>query len=193
MEEIKASSMITAGTDRQKEEKNYPPNRVGTGLVDGKYAIDNQVLAYVEDDPGYVSANFGVVEVAKPVSKSKTIKIVNKSTKAVEYKLGYTAATSIPGVSYVLSQDKVKLSPRGVAKVKVTLKIDDPKALRKTVDSTVQADQLGVPRQFLADASGRVTLTPTAGATVPLRLSVYAAPKPVSDVHTADSLKFRGK
>jgi subtilisin family serine protease len=192
LEEVKAAIMNTSGADVKEDGKTFAPNRVGTGRVDGKSAIDNQVLAYVEDDPGYVSANFGVVEVAKPVSKSKTIKIVNKSTKAVEYKLGYTAATSIPGVSYVLSQDKVKLSPRGIAKVKVTLKIDDPKALRKTVDSTVVPTQLDTPRQFLADASGRVTLTPTAGATVPLRLSVYSAPKPVADIKTASSLKFRG-
>ncbi|WP_312878362.1 S8 family serine peptidase [Lentzea indica] len=192
LEEVKASIMNTAGADVKEAGKTFAPNRVGTGRVDGKSAIDNQVLAYVEDDNGYVSANFGVVEVSKPVSKTKTIKIVNKSTKAVEYKVGYTAATSIPGVSYVLSQDKVKLSPRGVARVKVTLKIDDPKALRKTVDSTVVPTQLDVPRQFLADASGRVTLTPTAGATVPLRLSVYSAPKPVADIKTASSLKFRG-
>ncbi len=193
LEEVKAAIMNTAGADVKENGKTFAPNRVGTGRIDGKAAIDNQVLAYVEEDNGYVSANFGVVEVAKPVSKSKTIKIVNKSTKAVEYKVGYTAATSIPGVSYVLSQDKVKLSPRGVARVKVTLKIDDPKALRKTVDSTVVPTQLDVPRQFIADASGRVTLTPTAGATVPLRLSVYSAPKPVADINTADSLKFRGK
>ncbi|WP_370467774.1 S8 family serine peptidase [Lentzea flava] len=193
LEEVKAAIMNTAGADVKENGKTFAPNRVGTGRVDGKAAIDNQVLAYVEDDPGYVSANFGVVEVSKPVSKTKTIKIVNKSTKSVEYKVGYTAATSIPGVSYVLSQDKVKLSPRGVARVKVTLKIDDPKALRKTVDSTVAPTQLDTPRQFLADASGRVTLTPTAGATVPLRLSVYSAPKPVADINTASSLKFRGK
>ncbi|MGW6937147.1 S8 family serine peptidase [Lentzea sp. NPDC054927] len=192
LEEVKASIMNTAGADVKENGKTFAPNRVGTGRVDGKSAIDNQVLAYVEDDPGYVSANFGVVEVSKPVSKTKTIKIVNKSTKAVEYQVGYTAATSIPGVSYVLSQDKVKLSPRGIAKVKVTLKIDDPKALRKTVDSTVVPTQLGEARQFIADASGRVTLTPTVGATVPLRLSVYSAPKPVADIKTASSLKFRG-
>ncbi|GLY53977.1 peptidase S8 [Lentzea sp. NBRC 102530] len=192
LEEVKASIMNTAGADVKENGKTFAPNRVGTGRVDGKSAIDNQVLAYVEEDNGYVSANFGVVEVAKAVEKSKTIKLVNKSTKSVEYKVGYTAATTIPGVSYVLSQDKVKLSPRGIAKVKVTLKITDPKALRKTVDSTVEADQLGVARQFLADASGRVTFTPTAGATVPLRLSVYSAPKPVADIKTASSLKFRG-
>ncbi|HEX8867934.1 MAG TPA: S8 family serine peptidase, partial [Lentzea sp.] len=193
IEEAKAAIMNTSGADVKENGKTFAPNRVGTGRVDGKAALDNQVLAFVEDDPGYVSANFGVVEVAKPVSKTKTIKIVNKSTKAVEYKVGYTAATSIPGVSYVLSQDKVKLSPRGIARVKVTLKIDDPKALRKTVDPTVVPTQLDVPRQFLADASGRVTLTPTAGATVPLRLSVYSAPKPVADINTVDSIRFRGK
>ncbi len=193
LEEVKASIMNTSGADVRENGKTFAPNRAGTGRVDGKSAIDNQVLAYVEEDNGYVSANFGVVEVAKPVSKTKTIKIVNKSTKSVEYKVGYTAATSIPGVSYVLSQDKVKLSPRGIARVKVTLKIDDPKALRKTVDSTVAPTQLDTPRQFLADASGRVTLTPTAGATVPLRLSVYSAPKPVADINTVDNLRFRGK
>ncbi|MEV6716967.1 S8 family serine peptidase [Lentzea sp. NPDC051208] len=192
LEEVKASIMNTAGADVKENGKTFAPNRVGTGRVDGKSAIDNQVLAYVEEDNGYVSANFGVVEVSKPVSKSKTIKLVNKSTKPVEYQVGYTAATTIPGVSYVLSQDRVKLSPRGVAKVKVTLKIDDPKALRKTVDSTVEANQLDTPRQFLADASGRVTFTPVSGATVPLRLSVYSAPKPVADIKTASSLKFRG-
>ncbi len=192
LEEVKAAIMNTAGADVKENGKTFAPNRIGTGRVDGKSALDNQVLAFVEDDPGYVSANFGVVEVAKPVSKTKTIKIVNKSTKSVEYKVGYTAATSIPGVSYVLSQDKVKLSPRGIARVKVTLKIDDPKALRKTVDSTVVPEQLGVARQFIADASGRVTLTPTVGATVPLRLSVYSAPKPVADISTSSALKFRG-
>ncbi|WP_197288751.1 S8 family serine peptidase [Nocardia sp. NRRL S-836] len=192
LEEVKASIMNTAGADVKENGKTFAPNRVGTGRVDAKSALDNQVLAFVEDDPGYVSANFGTVEVSRPVAKTKTIKIVNKSTRAVEYQVGYTAATTIPGVSYVLSQDRVKLSPRGVARVKVTLKIDDPKALRKTIDPTVVTTQLDVPRQFIADASGRVTLTPTAGATVPLRLSVYAAPKPVADISTFPSLRFRG-
>ncbi|MFS8103227.1 S8 family serine peptidase [Lentzea alba] len=192
LEEVKAAIMNTAGADVKENGKTFAPNRVGTGRVDGKAAIDNQVLAFVEDDPGHVSASFGVVEVAKALSKTKTIKIVNKSTKTVEYNVGYTAATTIPGVSYVLSQDKVKVGPRGIARVKVTLKIDDPKALRKTVDSTVAPTQLDVPRQFLADASGRVNLTPTSGSSVPLRVSVYAAPKPVADINTASSLKFRG-
>ncbi|TWP43407.1 S8 family serine peptidase [Lentzea tibetensis] len=192
LEEVKAALMNTAGADVKQDGKTYAPNRVGAGRVDGKSALDNQVLAFVEEDRGYVSANFGVVEAGKPVSLSKTIKVVNKSTKVVEYRAGYEALTSIPGVSYQLSTDSVRLSPRGIARIKVTLKIDNPAALRKTMDPTMVAAQLDVPRQFLADASGRVVLTPRSGSTVALRVPVYSAPKPVADITTADSIRFRG-
>jgi hypothetical protein len=50
-----------------------------------------------------------------------------------------------------------------------------------------------VARQFLADASGRVVFTPKSGATVPLRVPVYSAPKPASKITTADTVQFRGK
>jgi subtilisin family serine protease len=192
-EEVKADIMNSAGADVKQNGKTFAPNRVGSGRIDGKAALDNQVLALVQDDPGNVSVSFGAVEVDGPVSLTKTIKVVNKSSKWVEYSAGYEALTSIPGVSYQLSTGSVRISPRGVAKVKVTLKIDNAAALRKTVDSTVTPLQLNVPRQFLADASGRVVFTPKAGATVPLRVPVYSAPKPVAKITTADTLQFRGK
>ncbi|RKT57136.1 S8 family peptidase [Saccharothrix australiensis] len=191
-EEVKAAIMNSASADVKAGGKTYAPNRVGSGRIDGKAALDNQVLAYVQDDPGAVSASFGVVEVARPVAVAKTIKVVNKSTKWVDYAVDYQALTEIPGVRYELSQSTVRLSPRGVAKVKVTLRIDNPAALRKTVDPTVEPLHLGTPRQFLADASGRVVLTPRNGSTVALRVPVYSAPKPVADITTPDRVTFRG-
>jgi subtilisin family serine protease len=195
-EEVKAAVMNSAGNDvHSGENASGPieaPNRIGAGRIDAKAALDNQVLAMVRDDPGSVSVSFGTVEVGGPVSLSKTIKVVNKSAKAVEYGAGYEAITQIPGVSYQLSGDSVKIGPRGVAQLRVTLKIDDPAALRKTVDPTVETTQLGLARQFLADASGRIVLTPRSGATVPLRVPVYSAPKPVAKISTVDSLWFRG-
>ncbi|MFB9597260.1 S8 family serine peptidase [Saccharothrix longispora] len=189
-EEVKAAVMNSASADvKTQDGKTYAPNRVGSGRIDGKAAVENQVLAYVQDDPGAVSASFGVVEVSKPVSLTKTIKVVNKSTKWVDYTVGYEALTQIPGVRYELSADTVRLSPRGIARVKVTLKIDDPKALRKTVDPTVEALHLDVPRQFLADASGRVVFAPKSGTAVPLRVPVYSAPKPVADIDVPKSVK----
>ena len=191
--EVKAAVIDTATHDvYSQENKQGPieaPNRTGVGRVDAKNALDNQVLAYVEDNPSYVSVGFGVVEAGGPVSLTKTIRVVNKSTHPVTYDVAYHGITDMPGAEYQLDRTSVTLSPRGIAKIKVTLKIDDPKALRKVADPTVEKDQLGVPRQFVADESGRVELTPTSGATVPLRVAVYSAPKPVADINTPAKLR----
>jgi len=169
------------------------PNRTGVGRVDAKNALDNQVLAFVEDNPAIVSVGFGVVEAAGPVSLTKTIRVVNKSTHQVTYDVAYHGITDLPGVGYTLDRTSITLSPRGIGKVKVTLRIDDPKALRKVADPTIEKDQLGVPRQFIGDESGRVELTPTAGApsggAVPLRVAVYSAPKPVADINTPSKVR----
>ncbi|MEU4741876.1 S8 family serine peptidase [Actinosynnema sp. NPDC023658] len=188
-EEVKAAIMNTAGHDVKADGKTYAPNRVGAGRIDGAAAVENQVLAYVQDDPGAVSASFGTVEVAGPLTRTKTIKVVNKSTKWVDYTVGYEALTEIPGVRYELSTTSVRLSPRGIARITVSLKIDDPTALRKTVDPTVELNHLDVPRQYLADASGRVLLTPKSGSSVGLRVPVYSAPKPVSDINVPNNIR----
>jgi subtilisin family serine protease len=193
VEEVKASVINTAGHDiKDPSGKTFAPQRVGSGRIDAKAALDNQVLAYVVDDPGAVSVGFGTVEAGGPISLSKTIKVVNKGTKAAEYSVAYQGIDVLPGVEYQLDKTAVKLSPRGIATVKVTLKITDLKALRKVIDPTMLTEQAGLARQFLADASGRVALTPTKGATVGLRVPVYAAPKPVSAIATPASVDFHG-
>ncbi len=192
--EVKAALINTASADVYSQDNHggpiHAPNRVGTGRTDAKNAVDNQVIAYVEDKPGVVSAGFGVVEAGNsPVTLTKTIRVVNKGVNTVKYNVAYTPITQMPGVSYTLDKTNVTLSPRGIAKVKVTLKIDSAAALRKIADPTVEKEQLGVARQFVADASGRVDLTPTQGATIPLRVAVYSAPKPVADINTPDRIR----
>ncbi|WP_326569144.1 S8 family serine peptidase [Amycolatopsis rhabdoformis] len=193
VEEVKADVVGSATHDiTDGAGHTYAPQRVGTGRIDAKASLDNQVLAYVQDDPGAVSVTFGTVEVAAPVTLSKTIKVVNKGVKAAEYSVAYEAVNSLPGVQYTVDKSSVKLNPRGVATVKVTLTISDPKALRKVMDPTMEATQAGLARQFVADASGRVAFTPKSGATVPLRVAVYSAPKPVSAVTTPAGVRFGG-
>lgn len=190
--EAKAAVMNTANAPVFSQENHggpvEAPNRVGAGRVDAKAALDNNVLAFVEDAPGTVSVGFGVVEAAGPVTMSKTIKIVNKGVTPVTYNVRYVGITDMPGVEYQLDKTTVSLSPRGIARVKVTLKITNAAALRKVADPTIEKDQLGVPRQFLADESGRVELNPTAGSAVGLRVAVYSAPKPVADINTASRI-----
>jgi len=193
VEEVKAAVINTAGHDiKDASGKTFAPQRVGSGRIDAKAALDNQVLAYVVDDPGAVSVGFGTVEAGGPVSLTKTVKVVNKGSKAAEFSVAYQGIDVLPGVGYQLDKSTVSLTPRGVATIKVTLKITDPKALRKVIDPTMQTEQAGLARQFLADASGRIALTPTKGATVGLRVPVYAAPKPVSAIATPASVDFHG-
>ncbi|RZQ64540.1 S8 family serine peptidase [Amycolatopsis suaedae] len=191
VEEVKAAVVNTAGADiKSQAGAVYAPQRVGSGRVDAKAALDNEVLAYVMDNPGSVSATFGTVEAAGPVSLTKTLKVVNKGVRPVEFGVAYQGVTQLPGVRYELDKASLKLSPRGIGTVRVTLKIDDPKALRKVIDPTMETVQAGLARQFLADASGKVVFTPKAGATVGLRVPVYAAPKPVAAITTPGAIGF---
>lgn len=192
--EVKAAVVNTAGADvYARDGQQGPiaaPNRVGAGRVDAAAAVGNQVLAMVPDDPGQVSADFGVVEAAGPVTLSKTITVVNKGAAAARYAVAYQPVTTMPGVSYHLSSGSVDIAPRGVAALTVTLRIDDPSALRRTADPTIEKTQLGAARQFVADASGRVVFSaPDAGA---LRVPVYAAPRPVAKISAPGSLRFHG-
>ncbi len=193
--EVKAAVVNTVGADvYSRDGQQGPiaaPNRVGAGRVDAAAAVSNQVLAMVEDDPGQVSADFGVVQAAGPVALIKTIKLVNKSTTPARYAVSYQPITTMPGARYQLSREVVDIAPRAATALTVTLRIDDPSALRRTADPTIVKTQLGAARQFVADASGRVVFSSPDAAG--LRVPVYAAPRPVADLAAAPSLRLLGE
>ncbi|GHF64018.1 subtilisin family serine protease [Amycolatopsis bartoniae] len=192
VEEVKAAIMDTAVHDITAGGETYAPQRVGAGRIDAKAALDTSVLAYVADDPGTVSVGFGTVEAGRPLSLTKTIKVVNKGTRLATYRVDYEAVNELPGVRYQVSTPVVVVPPQGQASVRVTLRITDPTALRKVLDPTMATEQAGLARQFLADASGRVAFTSVTRSSVPLRVPVYAAPKPVSAITVPNSLNLRG-
>lgn len=186
-EEVKADAMNTANANvysgLNHSGRVEAPQRVGAGRVDALMALSNQVLAMDATDPGAVSVSFGTVEAAGSVSKTKTVKLVNKGSKAVRFNASYRAITKLPGVTYQLSNRVVSLPAGGSATVKLTLRIDNAGALRKLIDPTMQKQQGGLARQFLADASGVLVFTPGTGSgATPLRLPVYSAPKPVAKI-----------
>ena len=187
--------MNTANHDIYSQEGQgrpiHAPNRVGTGRVDARAALGTKVLAFDRSQPAYVSVTFGVVESRGKFHKDRTIKLVNKGTTRVTYNVKYEGITNMPGASYELDRKSVTINPGRSATVRVRLRIDSSK-LRKVGDPTVEKLNLGVPRQFLADESGRVVFTPKSGTKVPLRVAVYAAPKPVADIDVASSLRIKG-
>lgn len=193
-EEIKAGIMNTAVHDLYTGEDQtgdiYAPNRVGSGRVDIPAALENDVLAYVGDDAGAVSASFGPLEIpvdGGPMTLTKTIKVVNKGLQPASYDVSYEAITEIPGAEYSVSPASVSLDAKSQTTVTLTLDID-PTLLTKTVDPTVDVDAL-IPglRSYLADASGRVLLT---NDDAELRVPVYAGPRPASTTSHADTLSL---
>jgi len=180
-EQVKADLMNTAGANlylgKNHTGAKYAPQRVGTGRLEVDKALDNNVLAYVVDDPGAVGVSFGPQAVTAPKVLSKKVKVENTGVDPVSVDLSYTARTSVPGATYSVSPSSISLDARSSKLVTVTLTLD-PSQMVKTKDATVQALQGGLPRQFQADASGLLVLEPSSGPD--LRVPVYSAPRPAS-------------
>ncbi|WGD37924.1 S8 family serine peptidase [Lysinibacter sp. HNR] len=183
---IKAQLINTATTDittRGKEPIPYAPTRAGTGRVDVLNAVKNSVTVASDNSGGLVTASFGVVEVgADAVTKTRTLTITNSGSTPAHYRAQYLARTQMPGVSYSVSPSSMSIPEGESAKITVTLSIPDPTALRRTLDPTMEAVQEGIFRNYVADASGVLELQPTANEHNSLRVAVFSAPKPVSDM-----------
>jgi subtilisin family serine protease len=194
-EEVKADIMNTADQDlwtgANHTGTRYAPNRVGAGRIDAKAALDNLVLAYVGADQGAVSASFGTIAVSAPTTLTKTIDVVNTSGSSAAYGVTYQPLTQVPGATYSVSPSSVTLAGGQTKTVTLTLTIN-PSQLTKPIDPTVGRTQGGIPRDYVADASGRVLLTSAGKPT--LRVPVYAAPRPAATMTQPSSLELpKGK
>jgi len=154
------------------------------------------VLAYVTDDPGAVSASFGTVEAtgSTPIVLHKTIQLDNQSGTAETYTPSYQALTQVPGAVYSVPST-VTVNAHSTNTVTLTLTID-PTQLTKTIDPTVNRTvpfvPQPIPRQYVADASGRVLFTPSDTSLATLRVPVYSAPRPASVMTQPASLAMPG-
>ncbi|WP_308491417.1 S8 family peptidase [Microbacterium terrisoli] len=192
-EQVKADIMNTAGHDTYAGVGGtgdiYSPARDGAGRVDALAAVENTLLVYSADVAGGVSASFGPVEApaTQPtVTKTRTLTVQNTGDAAVSATLSYSASNTQPGVAYTVSPSTVKVAAGASTTVKVTMTITTAK-LRNTIDPTMDVLQSGVPRQFVADASGRLMIAVDGSSAAPLRVPVYGAAKPISQTTTTDA------
>ena len=180
--------MNTAGHDvytgEDKTGDRYGPARVGRRPGGRAGRGQHPGPGVQHHTPGAVSASFGVVPVDTSkvsVTKKQTVKVQNTGTRAADVVLSYEGIVDQPGVSYTVSPRVAKVPARGSVTVTVTMRVA-VKSLRHTIDPTMAADQLGVARQYLSDASGRILISQVGKAD--LRVPVYGAAKPVSDHHS---------
>lgn len=197
--QVKAALMNTAVHDLFSEESSggdqYGPARVGAGRIDALGATTTSALAWTEGANNPVSATFGVVNVpidAGIVRRTKTINVANLSNRAATYAVGYQGVTEQPGVSYSLSTRSVTVPARSTRTVTVTMTID-PSKLGRTIDPTMDLEQLDVPRQYVSMATGRVTIaTRTETLRVPVHGTARANSTTTSTVNEDGQLELAG-
>jgi subtilisin family serine protease len=198
-EQVKAAIMNTAGHEVYSQPGQtgpiYGPARDGAGRVDALAAVSTSIIAYDTDRSirGGVSASFGVVEApvtSSTITQTRTVTIQNTGSSTANLRLSYAAAITEPGVSYRVVPSTVRVGAGRSANVTVILTVK-PRQLAHTIDPTMEVDQIGVPRNYLSDASGRLLISQTGKAD--LRVPVYAAVKPVSRTSASDGTIGRGK
>jgi subtilisin family serine protease len=186
---LKAAVMNTATHDVYTEPSHggdrYAPARVGSGRVDARAAVRTKTIVYTKGANQPVSASFGVVPApiaGGVVKKTKTVVVRNLGGKKATYSLGYDAVNSSPGVTYTVSPKKLTVAGHSKKTATVTMSVT-PTALMHTLDPTMtdtQSTGFGdLPRTYVSDASGHLTVTPA--HKTQLRVPVYGAAKPVSD------------
>ncbi|HEY0068886.1 MAG TPA: S8 family serine peptidase, partial [Chloroflexia bacterium] len=193
VEELKALAMNTANVDIWTGLNNtgtrYAPGRVGAGRVNVPFAATNEVVAYNAETDGAVSVSFGFVNVLGTSTLTKTVEIANKGTSPVVYQLGYIARTTVPGVTYSFPDGNVVSVPAG-GTATFRVQLDAIAAdMRNTLDPTVAQVQSGLTRNWLNEASGLITLTPTGRPDISgqvLRVPLYSTLRPASDMTTAE-------
>jgi hypothetical protein len=169
----------------------YGVGRIGAGRIDLTNAANANVVAFNGSDPDLLGVSFGVVETpptGPAVELTKDILVRNKGASPVTYNLTIQNNPSAPGASFTFTgPTSITVNPGDTATVPVKFRATGS-ALTHAREASVGANQATVfgtfARHWLTEAAGYAVFTPTAGSSVVLRVSLYAAPKPVSAMHT---------
>lgn len=186
VEELKALVMNTANHDLftgvNGTGSKFGVQRIGAGRLDLQDASNDEVVAYSDDGSGGVSVSFGAPEVVGTANIQRTVRVANKGAVDKSYDLSYVALTDAPGVTYSFPDGPNINVPAG-GSTTFTVQLDATAAAMKHVrDATMAATQGANPRYYMTEESGYVTLTPSSGTA--LRLPLYAAPRPASNMTT---------
>lgn len=195
VEELKALVMNTANNDiRSANAANSPlfgPGRVGAGRITLEQAQSSQVVMYDANGDGAVSVSFGEVEVVGSATLTRQVRVANKGTSAATYTVGYLSRVDIPGVEYTFSPPTVTVAAGATQTISVKLTADAA-IMQHTKDPTVATTQTGIPRSWLSEEAGLLTLTPATNEVPSLRLPLYAVARPASAMQAAQNTIVTG-
>lgn len=203
-EEYKALLMNTARREitslPEGSGSRHGGSRVGAGRVDVPRAAAGEVLAFNAEDPGLVSVSFES-GIRGTVSRSKTVRLVNRSAQNQTFDVGIDTVIDAPGIGFSTGSATAVVPANG--STLVTVQMDavaseithfrDPTLAASqapsanTVSATLSA---AVPRHFMTEESARLTFSQ--GGEEKLRVPVYAAVYPESTLGAADVIATGG-
>jgi hypothetical protein len=170
----------------------YGVGRIGAGRIDLTNAANAKVVAFNGSDPDLLGVSFGVVETpvdgVKTLTKNITVK--NKGTSSVRYNLTIQNNPALAGASFSFPNGNSFVINAGSSMTIPVRFTATGSALRHVREASVAATQLttlsasALARHWLTEAAGYAVFTPRGGGSPTLRVSLYAAPKPVSAMHT---------
>ncbi|WP_441250123.1 S8 family serine peptidase [Kitasatospora sp. McL0602] len=184
--EVKAALMDTAADTWLGDGRTgpvYGPERAGAGRAQVDAAVRTPVLAYAAGPgavDGAVGVSFGPVPVSGPTELSREVELRNYADRPLDYTTGYQSSTETPGVGYRMSPARVTVPAGGTARVVVTLVA--PGRVGRAADPTIDLLQAGRARSYRSELSGRLVLTPVTADVPVLRVPVFAAPRPASEL-----------
>ncbi|PWH18606.1 MAG: hypothetical protein DDG59_05595, partial [Anaerolineae bacterium] len=201
--QLKALVMNTAThelyTQASQSGDTYTPTRIGAGRVDVQNAAQSPVIAYNKSDPAQVSVSFGVVPVVETGATidqviTKTVSIQNTSASPLQYTVSFDPRyQNNPGLTFSLLNatnqsltNPVTVPANGSVDIQVQVAIDSD-ALTRARDATISTGA----RQYYSEGGGYVVLTST-GSDPTLRVPVYIAPRPASNMSLEEGALMLG-
>ncbi|WP_371499336.1 S8 family serine peptidase [Kitasatospora sp. NBC_00374] len=184
--EVKAALMNTAGDTWRGDNRTgpvYGPERAGAGRARVDLAVRTPAVAYAAGEgavEGAVGLSFGPVPVARRTELTREVEVRNLGDLPLTYTTGYLPATELPGAAFEPSPARIQVPAGGTARVKVTLRV--PGRLDRAPDPTIDTVQGGRARSYRGELSGRLLLTPASGDAPALRVPLFAAPRPASEL-----------
>lgn len=169
------------------------PTRVGTGRSDVKRALATDTGVSLPAHPGSTSVGFGILDVVKPITRSKTVRITDKRTagKPRTFDVRLEDVNALPGATYSVTPASIRLRPGGSADITVTLRVDPARLIHRP-DPTIELTDPKVTsmRDFMAPSSAMMLLS--AGDGTSLRVAVASAPRPASNLTAGTQVQVSG-
>ena len=173
---VAAINAAVVNTADPAQVAGYRTSRGGTGLVQAPRAAAVQVVAQADDRRFALALNFGLEEIQRDFSGTKSITLRNFGTAPATFNVSQTRAAGSP---HTLSLDRsvVTVPPRGSVEVRATLTVP--------VASVGASNGAGLSFQEVAGIVEFTPANPADNGGSTLRMPYYLVPRALSGVATA--------